>query len=43
MDGPEAGASFSAQPHLVAELTARRWRTQVVLAGAHPPMGNMIY
>ncbi len=39
MDEPEAGLSFSAQLHLVAELTemARRPRTQVVLA-THSPV-----
>jgi predicted ATPase len=39
MDEPEAGLSFSAQLHLVAELTemARRDRTQVVLA-THSPV-----
>ena len=39
MDEPEAGLSFTAQLHLVAELTemARRPRTQVVLA-THSPV-----
>jgi len=39
LDEPEAGLSFSAQLHLVAELTemARRPRTQVVLA-THSPV-----
>ena len=39
MDEPEAGLSFGAQLHLVAELTemARRDRTQVVLA-THSPV-----